>query len=102
MTVTNLPISAAEVYWCIADFESINSQEIAQKTGLAKSTVQGHLSTLEKTAAIKGQGRPKLYYVSDDVTPETLEWLKDLEQLARATRSFRVDTLPLLPQAQAR
>lgn len=100
MTVTNLPISAAEVYWCIANFESINSQEIAQKTGLAKSTVQSPLSTLEKTAAIKGQGRPRQYCVSDDITLETLEWLKDLEQLARATRNFRVTTLPMLPQAR--
>lgn len=89
MTEINLPISCAEVYWCIADFESVNSQKIAEKTGLAKSTVQGHLSALEKTGAIKGQGRPKQYCVSEDTTPETLEWLRKFEELARMTLGLR-------------
>ncbi len=61
----------------------------AQKTGLAKSTVQGHLSALEKRNAIKSQGLPKQYCVSDDIIPETLEWLKEFEELARATRGLR-------------
>ena len=100
MTAISLPISCAEVYWCIADFKSVKSQEIAQKTGLAKSTVQGCLSALEKTDAVKGLGRPKQYYVSKNVASEMLEWLKDFENLARETRSFRVKTLPLLPKIE--
>lgn len=98
MTEINLPMSCAEIYWCIVDLESGNSSDIAQSTGLAKSTVQSYLSTLEKTGAIKGQGRPKQYSVSEDITPEIREWMKEFEQLARATRDFRVKTLPLLPQ----
>ena len=101
MTVINLPISCAEVYWCIADFKSIKSQEIAQKTGLAKSTVQSCLSALEKNGAVKGQGRPKQYCVSKNLTTEMLEWLKDFENLARATRDFRVKTLSLLHQVKS-
>lgn len=96
MTAINLPISCAEVYWCIADSESINSQEISEKTGLAKSTVQGHLGVLEKGNAIKSQGRPKQYCVSENVPSEILEWLREFEELARATRDFRGRTLPLL------
>lgn len=98
MIANNLPMACVEVYWCIADSELVNSQEIAQKTGLAKSTVQGYLSALEKTGAIKGQGRPKQYWISNTITPEMLKSLKEFEQLARATRDFRVKTLPLLPQ----
>ncbi len=89
MTAINLPISCAEVYWCIADSESINSQEISEKTGLAKSTVQGHLSVLEKRDAIKSQDLPKQYCVSDDISSETLDWLKEFEELARATRGLK-------------
>jgi len=96
MTTINLPISCAEVYWCIADSKSINSQEISKKTGLAKSTVQGHLSALEKAGAILGRGRPKQYCVSDDIPSEALEGLRELEELARATRDFRGRTLLLL------
>ena len=98
MTTIILPISCAEVYWCIADFKSVKSQEIAHETGLGKSTVQGCLSALEKIGAVKGQGRPKQYCVSKNVASEMLEWLKDFENLARATRDFRVKTLPMLPQ----
>ena len=98
MTAITLPITCAEVYWCIADSKSTKSQEIAQKTGLAKSTIQSCLSALEKTSAVKGQGRPKQYCVSKNVASEMLEWLKDFENLARETRSFRVKTLPLLPK----
>ncbi len=96
MSTTDLPISCAEVYWCIADSESINSQEISEKTGLAKSTVQGHLSTLEKSGAIKSQGRPKRYCASENAPSKILEWLREFEELARATRDFRSRTLPLL------
>lgn len=98
MTTINLPISCAEVYWCIADSESVNSTDVAQKTGLAKSTVQGYLVTLEKSGAIKSQGRPKQYCVSENVPSEILDWLKEFEELARATRDFRSRTLLLLPK----
>lgn len=89
MSTTDLPISCAEVYWCIADSESVNSTDIAQKTGLAKSTVQGHLGALEKRNAILSQGLPKQYCVSDDIPSEILDWLKEFEELARATRGLR-------------
>ncbi len=89
MTQINLPISCAEVYWCIADFESVNSTDIAQKTGLTKSTVQRHLRALEKTGAVKNQGRPKQYCISENVTTEILEWLKEFEELARMSSDLR-------------
>lgn len=89
MTEINFPISCAEVYWYIADFDSVNSTDIAQKTGLGKSTVQRHLRALEKSNAIEGQGRPKQYRVSDDIPSKTLEWLRKFEELARMTRGLR-------------
>jgi hypothetical protein len=92
MTAINLPISCAEVYWCIADSESVNSTDIAQKTGLAKSTVQGHLSALEKGNAILSQGRPKQYCVSNNISSEILDWLKEFEELARAAQGLRKRT----------
>lgn len=92
MTATNFPISCAEVYWCIADSESVNSADIAQKTGLAKSTVQGHLSALEKRNAILSQGLPKQYCVRNDIPSEILDWLKEFEELARAAQGFREQT----------
>ncbi len=89
MSTTDLPISCAEVYWCIADSESVNSADIAQKIGLAKSTVQGHLSVLEKRNAILSQGLPKQYCVSDEIPSEILDWLKEFEELARAAQGLR-------------
>ncbi len=96
MTAINLPISCAEVYWCIADFQSLNSTDIAQKTGLTKSTVQRHLRTLEKTGAVKNQGRPKQYCISKNVASEMLEWLKKFKELARMTPGLRYEELSQL------
>lgn len=33
-----------------------------------------------------------------NVTPKILEWLRELEELACATRNFRSRTFPLLPK----
>ncbi|MCL6753242.1 winged helix-turn-helix domain-containing protein, partial [Nostoc sp. CCCryo 231-06] len=93
MTEINLPISFAEVYWCIADFQSVNSTDIAQKTGLTESTVQRHLRTLEKTGVVKGQGRPKQYCVSKNVASEMLDWVEKFKELARMTPGLRYEEL---------
>ena len=56
------PISRAEVYWAIADWRGTHSAEsLSNSLGFSKSTVQGHLSALEKAGAIRSQGRPKQY-----------------------------------------
>lgn len=85
----NFPISQAEVYWCVVDFEGIGSQDISVITGLAKATVQKHLSALIKADAVKGQGRPKQYHLNSDVASEYVKWLNEFEEIARLTRGQR-------------
>ena len=86
----SFPISRAEVYWAIADWNgSSGAADVANGTGFSKSTVQGHLSALEKAGAICSEGRPKQYTVAEDCPQEYLSQLQSLAGLARQMRGTR-------------
>ena len=85
----SFPISRAEVYWAIADSnDSSRAEDVANETGYRKSTVQGHLSALEKAGAIRSEGRPKQYTVAEDCPQEYLSQLQPLSEIARTTRCY--------------
>jgi DNA-binding transcriptional ArsR family regulator len=84
------PVARAEVYWCIADWNGSHcADDIARGTGFSKSTVQGHLSALEKAGAILNEGRPKQYAVAEDCPQEYLSRLQSCASLARSMRGSR-------------
>jgi DNA-binding transcriptional ArsR family regulator len=86
----SFPISRAEVYWCIADWNGAhNAEDVASGTGFSKSTVQGHLSALEKAGALRSEGRPKRYTSAEDCSQEYLSQLSSLASLARQMRGTR-------------
>jgi DNA-binding transcriptional ArsR family regulator len=83
-------ISRAEVYWCIADWNGSHcADDIARVTGFRKSTVQGHLSALEKAGAIRSEGRPKQYAVAEACSQPYLDRLQSFASLARSMRGSR-------------
>ncbi len=82
-------VSRAEVYWAIADWKGSQSAEsISQGLSFSKSTVQGHLSALEKAGAICGVGRPKQYSIAQDCPQQYLSQLQSLADIARTTRCY--------------
>jgi DNA-binding transcriptional ArsR family regulator len=84
------PVSRSEVYWAIADWQgSQNAESISKGTGISKSTVQGHLSALEKAKAIESDGRPKRYVLAEKCPEEYLLQLEYLASIARLTRGLR-------------
>ena len=83
------PISRAELYWAVADWRGTHSAEsLSNGLGFRKSTVQGHLSALEKAGAIRSEGRPKQYTVAEDCPQEYLAQLQPLAEIARTTRCY--------------
>ncbi len=86
---TMIPVSRAEVYWAISDWKGSQSAEsVSQGLGFSKSTVQSHLSALEKAGAIRGEGRPKQYTIAEDCPQEYLSELQSLAGIARTTRCY--------------
>jgi DNA-binding transcriptional ArsR family regulator len=84
------PVARAEVYWAIYDWNgSQNSESISKGTGISKSTVQGHLSALEKAQAIRSLGRPKQYTVEENCPQEYMMQLEYIAPLARLSRGLR-------------
>lgn len=88
--ILTFPVSRAEVYWAIVDWQgSQNAESISKGTGISKSTVQGHLSALEKAKAIESDGRPKRYVPAKNCPEEYLLQLEYLASIARLTRGLR-------------
>lgn len=84
-----IPVSRAEVYWAISDWKGCQSAEsISQGLSFSKSTVQGHLSALEKAGAIRGEGRPKQYSIAQDCPQKYFSELQSLADIARTTRCY--------------
>jgi DNA-binding transcriptional ArsR family regulator len=84
------PVARAEVYWAIYDWKgSQNAGGISKGTGISKSTVQGHLSALEKAQAISSSGRPKQYTVEENCPQEYMLQLEYIAPLARLSRGLR-------------
>lgn len=91
----SVPVSRAEVYWYVSDTRVANAQEISDGIGLSKSTVQGHLTALNKAGAVTGEGRPKRYSICEGVSVTYLNELKDLEYIARFTSALRCCSSPV-------
>ncbi|WP_088892378.1 winged helix-turn-helix domain-containing protein [Leptolyngbya ohadii] len=85
MNTPSFPVARAEVFWYIFDKGVSTAEEIARGTLLARSTVQGHLSALEKAGVLEGEGRPKRYKIRSNFPKEYKDKLQELESLARSS-----------------